>query len=66
MWPGREPVQRRLARAAAELEPRLWVVTDGPRPVWYAVRGDRPRSHRPPSTEEVSPTGSGDVFLAGL
>jgi 1-phosphofructokinase len=41
-----------------------WIVTDGPRPVWLAARGESPVSLTPPPVREVSPTGSGDVLLA--
>ena len=43
---------------------QTWIVTDGPRPVWLAARGEMPISLTPPPIREVSPTGSGDVLLA--
>jgi len=43
---------------------QAWIVTDGPRPVWFAVRGETPTCLTPPPIREVSPTGSGDVLLA--
>ena len=43
---------------------QTWIVTDGPRPVWLAARGETPISLTPPVIREVSPTGSGDVLLA--
>ena len=43
---------------------QTWIVTDGPRPVWLAARGETPISLTPPPIREVSPTGSGDVLLA--
>jgi fructose-1-phosphate kinase PfkB-like protein len=43
---------------------QTWIVTDGPRPVWFAARGETPVSLAPPPVREVSPTGSGDVLLA--
>ncbi len=43
---------------------QAWIVTDGPRPVWFAARGEMPASLTPPSVREVSATGSGDVLLA--
>ena len=45
---------------------QTWIVTDGPRPVWLAARGEAPASLAPPPVREVSPTGSGDVLLACL
>ena len=45
---------------------QAWIVTDGPRPVWLAARGETPASLTPPPVREVSPTGSGDVLLAGV
>jgi fructose-1-phosphate kinase PfkB-like protein len=43
---------------------QAWIVTNGPRPVWFAARGEAPASLAPPPVREVSPTGSGDVLLA--
>jgi fructose-1-phosphate kinase PfkB-like protein len=53
-----------LRLAAGRWPVQAWIVTDGPRPVWFAVRGDAPASLKPPPVREVSPTGSGDVMLA--
>ena len=43
---------------------QAWIVTDGPRPVWFAQRGETPASLTPPPVREISATGSGDVLLA--
>ncbi|RME71657.1 MAG: hypothetical protein D6781_03795 [Verrucomicrobia bacterium] len=56
-----EILTARLARD----RPAAWIITDGPNPVWCASRHAAPFSIRPESVEEVSPTGSGDVFMAG-
>ena len=57
------PVPEQLNTLLDRLPVKRWIVTDGPRPVHFA-------SHQqtfqviPPTITEVSPTGSGDVFLA--
>ncbi|MDR0352159.1 MAG: PfkB family carbohydrate kinase [Opitutaceae bacterium] len=44
---------------------RRWIISDGPREVWFADAGDAPpASLLPPPVREISPTGSGDVLLA--
>jgi fructose-1-phosphate kinase PfkB-like protein len=53
----------RVARSAAI---ERWVITDGPHLVWSRERDGRVTAVAPPPVAEVSPTGSGDVFLAGL
>ena len=53
-----------LRTASGRWPVQTWIVTDGPRPVWLASRGETPVSLAPPSVREVSPTGSGDVLLA--
>lgn len=45
---------------------KAWVVTDGPRPVWYATKGGPTGRLEPPRIVEVSATGSGDVMMACL
>ena len=45
---------------------RRWIITDGPGPVWFCEGNGNPVSLTPPSVREVSPTGSGDVLLAGV
>lgn len=61
-----EPVVNRLRLAAETWSPRAWIVTDGPRPVWFVEHGGAPASLTPPQVTEVSPTGSGDVLHACL
>ncbi len=61
-----EPLVNRLRLAAGRWSPRAWIVTDGPRPVWFVERGGAPASLTPPPVDEVSPTGSGDVLHACL
>jgi len=61
-----QPVAARLAALLARQAVRAWIVTDGPRPVWYGERGRAPASAMPPPVAEVSPTGSGDVLHACL
>ncbi|MDR0901786.1 MAG: PfkB family carbohydrate kinase, partial [Opitutaceae bacterium] len=44
---------------------RRWIISDGPREVWFAEAGDAPPAMlRPPPVREVSATGSGDVLFA--
>lgn len=53
--------------AAVAARPRTsWVVSDGPRSVWLAGRGQPAVAATPPAIREVSATGSGDVLLAGI
>jgi fructose-1-phosphate kinase PfkB-like protein len=62
----REPVVNRLRLAVERWMPRIWIVTDGPEPVWFIERGGVPASLTPPPVSEVSSTGSGDVLHACL
>ena len=57
-----------LARARATSSVERWVISDGPRAVWWAEHGrdNPPRQLAPPPITEVSATGSGDVLLACL
>ena len=56
----------RLAALIDRLPVLAWIVTDGPRAVWYAARGGTPASAEPPRVAEISATGSGDVLHACL
>jgi len=56
----------RLAEAAGQWPVAAWVVSDGPRAVWCALKDGTTQTFRPPPVREVSPTGSGDVLLAAL
>src|SRR5580693_4212524 len=63
--PRRAPMALRLRRACERWPVRSWIVTDGPRPVWFVERNSAaPASLAPPRVREVSATGSGDVLLA--
>lgn len=55
-----------LAHVGATSLVRSWVITDGPNLVWSRDRDGVVTGTPPPLVEEISPTGSGDVFLAGL
>ncbi len=55
-----------LARVGAAARVERWVITDGPHLVWSRDRDGTIACAPPPPIAEVSPTGSGDVFLAGL
>lgn len=55
-----------LARVAGASRVPRWVITDGPRLVWSRDPQGKIECTPPPHADEVSPTGSGDVFLAGL
>lgn len=61
-----EPTSALLAEAAQQAPSTTWVITDGGSDIWYCPPAREPRSHTPPQIECVSPTGSGDVFLATL
>ena len=54
-----------LREAGAKWPVRAWVITDGPRPVFWA-KGTQAGQLVPPTVAEASATGSGDVLLAGL
>jgi len=43
---------------------QTWILTDGREPVWLGERDRATERFDPPTTQEVSATGSGDVFLA--
>jgi 1-phosphofructokinase/tagatose 6-phosphate kinase len=60
------PLAERLSSALTRWAPRAWIVTDGPRPVWFAGQGAAATSLTPPAVSEVSPTGSGDVLHAAV
>ncbi len=64
--PGAGDMAVRLQQVVANLPVKTWIVTDGPGSLWLALPGETPREFRPPVLREVSPTGSGDVFLAAL
>jgi 6-phosphofructokinase 2 len=52
-----------LPALAAASKAGSWIVTDGGGPVYLWTADGGLRRFTPPSVEEVSPTGSGDVFL---
>jgi hypothetical protein len=56
----------RLAETVARYPVAAWIITDGPKPVWCALKAGTTTPLRPPPVREVSPTGSGDVLLAAL
>lgn len=56
----------RLAEAAARWPVAAWIISDGPRPAWCALKDGTTASLRPPPVRELSATGSGDVLLAAL
>ena len=62
----KQPLAERLAASLERWPVRAWIVTDGPRPVWFAERGRPPARVVPPPVVEVSSTGSGDVLHACL
>lgn len=59
-----EPVLSRLAVARDRWPVQHWIVTDGPREACFVGPETSPASMLPPQIEEISATGSGDVFLA--
>jgi 1-phosphofructokinase len=55
---------QRLESLKLQSPVKNWIVTDGPREVCFVSPAAAPASVRPPQIEEISPTGSGDVFFA--
>ena len=53
-----------LAEVRRRFPVKVWIVTDGPGPVWLGDERGTVRKFTPPKIREVSATGSGDVFLA--
>ncbi|HXA13597.1 MAG TPA: PfkB family carbohydrate kinase [Opitutaceae bacterium] len=63
----RDSIAARLHHACKRWPVRRWIITDGPRPVWFVERDSaEPASLAPPRVHEVSATGAGDVLLAGV
>lgn len=60
------PVPEVLALLPAAFSAARWVISDGPRPVWFRSGSSAPESLVPPTVHEVSATGSGDVLLGSL
>ncbi len=56
----------RLAEAAARWPVAAWIISDGAKPVWCAIKDGATTTLRPPPVRESSSTGSGDVLLAAL
>ncbi len=60
------PLAERLSRARHRWPVAAWVITDGPREV-LVLEGNQPLVRlQPPVVNEISATGSGDVFFAAL
>jgi len=53
-----------LAHLPAHATVQRWIVTDGPRPIQLRDQSGPLPEITPPQIEEISATGSGDVFLA--
>ncbi|HXC01004.1 MAG TPA: PfkB family carbohydrate kinase [Opitutaceae bacterium] len=61
----RGSMSARLRRASERWPVQRWIVTDGPRSVWFMEKNSAaPACLAPPRVREVSATGSGDVLLA--
>lgn len=60
------PLAERVLATAKHSSIHTWVITDGPRSIVFADREGVLGEAQPPEVEEVSATGSGDVFLAVL
>lgn len=54
------------ALAATRSSAARWVISDGPRTVWFREHDSDVGQLVPPSVKEVSATGSGDVLLASI
>ncbi|MBP6506939.1 MAG: hypothetical protein KA257_05185 [Opitutaceae bacterium] len=61
-----ESLPTRLRVARRQWPVRHWIVTDGPKSIWLSSDTAEPQELVPPVVQEVSPTGSGDVFFACL
>ena len=59
-----DSIAHRLISASKQYPVQAWVVTDGPHPIWFIEKNARPLSLVPEKITQISPTGSGDVFLA--
>jgi fructose-1-phosphate kinase PfkB-like protein len=55
-----------LAEVSEGSPVRNWIITDGPNPILAAFESGELYEVKPAPIEEVSPTGSGDTFLAGI
>lgn len=60
------PFEERLDSFSQSSPVKAWVITDGPGRVFSLVKGNKNTVHTPPLVQEVSATGSGDVFFAAL
>ena len=63
---GNDHMEERLRHVAAVSAAHTWIVTDGGNPVSVLTREEGYFQLQPPAIKLVSPTGSGDVFLATL
>lgn len=59
-------LQEKLVALAASSPVKTWIVSDGPRKVWLLDDSGDLQDFQPPSVQEVSATGSGDVLMAAL
>jgi fructose-1-phosphate kinase PfkB-like protein len=57
-------ILQRLENLKHQSPVKNWIITDGPREVAFVTPASAPAAVLPPPVEEVSPTGSGDVFFA--
>jgi fructose-1-phosphate kinase PfkB-like protein len=64
--PARSDIRGHLPSLLRKYPVRNWILTDGPGPIHIAAKDQAPFTIRPASIKEVSPTGSGDTFLAAL
>lgn len=61
-----QPMDEAIRLAHASSPVRNWIITDGPRPIRADLEEGIRLAIRPAAIREVSPTGSGDTFLAAL
>ncbi len=64
--PPEAPVHAILPQLAEASQARLWIITDGAKPVSVFSKAEGYLEIEPPAVKAVSPTGSGDVFLAAF
>lgn len=60
------PVETAVARAREDSPVKNWIITDGPRSLHACFADGQGHTVTPARIREVSPTGSGDTFLAAI
>ena len=61
-----ESLEQTLIQARKIFPVKNWIITDGPEPITVSLADGGTWSVKPARIREISPTGSGDTFLAAL